>query len=249
MSLIEHARERFAEHLTSRRLLDDPVEVRARVLSSQEAVGRPDFSDLALLRGKEVLIEATFRDARGHAFTDAPGDWSGTLREALALSLDRSHHRALLLAIMNAVLRESGVVAGTMHCRNEDITRCGEEMAGALRAEFGLVRVGLVGYQPGLLRGLANHFGADRVHVADLLPSNIGRVVERIEIQDGSQRGDALVDESDLLLVTGSTAANGTLDDILAAANKRGVPVILFGVTGAAIAYLSGLRRLCFRSR
>jgi uncharacterized protein (DUF4213/DUF364 family) len=73
--------------------------------------------------------------------------------------------------------------------------------------------------------------------------------VEQIEIRDGSQRGDALVDESDLLLVTGSTAANGTLDDILAAANKRGVPVILFGVTGAAIAYLSGLRRLCFRSR
>jgi hypothetical protein len=247
MTLIEYARERFAEHLTSRRLLDDPVEVRARALSSEEAVGRPDFSDLALLRGKEVMIEATFRDARGHAFTDAPGDWSGTLRQALALSLDRSHHRALLLAIMNAVLRETGLVAGTVHCRNADIVRCGEEVAQALSAEFGAVRVGLVGYQPGLLRGLAGRFGPEHIRVTDLVQSNIGRIVEGVEIWDPN-RTDELVSKSDVLLVTGSTAANGTLDGLCSAAREQGVPVILFGVTAAAIAHLCLLRRICPRA-
>ena len=250
MTLIERARERFSHHLIGRGILDDAVTVHARVLPAEEAVGaRPGFADLALLRGEEVLIEATFREARGHAFTDAPGDWSGTLREALALPLDRNHHRALLLAIMNAVLRESGLIAGTVHCRNEDIARCGEDMAGLLREEFGPVRVGLIGYQPGLLRGFVGRFGADRVCVTDLLESNIGRVVEGVEIRDGSNRTEELLRSSDLLLVTGSTAANGALDGILASAGERGRSLILFGVTGAAIAYLCGLRRLCPRSQ
>ena len=248
MMLIEQARERFAEHLITRRLLDDPVTVRARALSAEEAVGRPEFADLPILRGKEVMIEAVFRGARGHAFTDVPGDWSGTLRDALALPLDSSHHRALLLAIMNAVLRESGLIAGTVHCRNEDIARCGEEMADMLRQEFGPARVGLVGYQPGLLRGLVDHFGADCVRVTDLSRSNIGRVVEGVEIWDGDSRTQEVVERSDVLLVTGSTAANGTLDEILASAGGRRVHVIIFGVTGAAIAHLCGLRRLCLQA-
>jgi hypothetical protein len=249
MDLIEQARERFRQHLVSRGILDDAVMVHTRVLPAEEAVGaRPGFSDLALLRGKEVLIEALFRGARGHAFTDAPGDWRGTLREALDLRLDSSHNRALLLAIMNAVLRESGLISATIHCRNEDIARCGEEMAQMLRQEFGPVRVGLVGYQPGLLGGLARHFGADHVRVTDLMQSNVGRVVEGVEVWDGASRGDELVANSDVLLVTGSTAANGTLDALLAAASAHGVPLITFGVTGAAIAHLCGLRRLCLRA-
>jgi hypothetical protein len=247
MTILEQAKRRFAEHLTSCGFLDDPVRVRVRLLPPEQAVGRPDFSDLALLRGKEVMIEATFRDARGHAFTDAPRDWSGTLREALSFPLDGSHHRALLLAIMNAVLREVGLISGTVHCRNEDITRCGAEMADLLRREFGPVPIGLVGYQPGLLRGLATHFGPEQVRVTDLLESNIGRVVDGVDIWDAS-RTDELVRTSNVLLVTGSTAANGTLDGILASASKRRVPVILFGVTGAAIAHLCGLRRLCLRA-
>ena len=219
MTVLEQAITRFAEHLASHGLLDDPVQVRARVLSTEEAVGHPPFPDLPLLRGKEVMIEAAFREARGHAFTDAPGDWTGTLREALALPLDSSHHRALLLAIMNAVLRESGLVSGTVHCHNEDIARCGEEMAEMLRRECGSARVGLVGYQPGLLRGLAKHFGADHVSATDLEESNIGRIAEGVEIWDGDSHTEQLVQNSDVLLVTGSTAANGTLDGILAAAS------------------------------
>jgi hypothetical protein len=249
MTLIEQARRRFADHPASQQLLEDTVVVHARVLSAEEAVGRPPFSDLPILRGKEVMIEAVFRGARGHAFTDAPGNWSGTLREALLLPLDNSHNRALLLAIMNAVLHESGLISGTIHCRNEDIARCGEEMAESLWQEFGPVRVGLVGYQPGLLRGLVGRFGADRVKVTDLLESNSGRVVDGVEIWDGTVRTLELVDKTDLLLVTGSTAANGTLDDLLSHARERGMPLIVFGVTGAAIAHLCGLRRLCLRAK
>jgi len=58
----------------------------------------------------------------------------------------------------------------------------------------------------------------------------------RVEIWDGTVRTLELVDKTDLLLVTDSTAANGTLDDLLSHARERGMPLIVFGGTGAAIA-------------
>lgn len=243
--ILEWARRAFVDVANAQGILDNPVRILARTLSAEEAVGTPHYDDLPLLRGKEVMIEAEFRDARGHAFTSAPSSWSGSIAEMLELSLANHRERALLAAGMNAVLRSSGAIGGTVHCHSEDITRCGELMAADLRREFGAVPVGVVGYQPGLAVGLATYFGSERVRIVDLLPENIGRCVHGIDIWDGASRMADLVRSSQLVLATGSTAANGTLDDILRLSEDAGAPVILYGVTAAALCHLCGIRRAC----
>ena len=64
VTLIEYSRARSAEHMALRQPMDDPVEVRARILSTEEAIGRRALCDLPILRGGEVMIGATLR-ARG----------------------------------------------------------------------------------------------------------------------------------------------------------------------------------------
>jgi hypothetical protein len=103
----------------------------------------------------------------------------------------------------------------------------------------------VVGYQPGLVAGLSRHFGRDLVHVADLLEDSLGRSAHGIEIWEGATRTEELVDASQLVLATGTTAANGSLDEIVRLTQKSGIPLILYGVTAAAVCHLCGLRRLC----
>ncbi|MBN1461807.1 MAG: hypothetical protein JXA57_19935, partial [Armatimonadetes bacterium] len=124
--LLERARKKFAGLVEQQELLDDHVSIIARTLSTEEAVGKPVYDDLPILRGKEVMIEAEFRGAKGHAFTSAPSSWEGTVRDLLEMPLDTNQARSLLSAAMNAVLRSLGLIDRTIHCHSEDITRCGE---------------------------------------------------------------------------------------------------------------------------
>jgi uncharacterized protein (DUF4213/DUF364 family) len=146
---------------------------------------------------------------------------------------------------MNAVLRSLGLVDRTVHCRSEDIARCGEQMAADLRRKHGAIRVGVVGYQPGLVAGLAKHFGPESIPVIDLLEENIGRRVGGVEIWDGLTRAEDLIRASDLVLATGSTVANGTVDGLLRLACKHDTPLLLYGVTAAAVCHLCDVERLC----
>lgn len=246
--LLEQARARLAELVAGQGLAQVRLEVTTRTLSTEEAIGRPQYDDLPILRGKEVIVEARFRGARGHAFTDEPSSWSGALEDLLALPLARSRERALLIAGMNAVLRALGLVDRTVHCRNDDISRCGQEMAAQLAEEHGEITVGVVGYQPGLVAGLVAQFGAARVGVTDLAVENVGRVVEGVRICDGRTHADELVALSDLVLATGSTAANGTLDHLHGLCQQSGIPLILYGVTAAGLCHLCRLPRICLRA-
>jgi len=243
--VLARAVEAFREIVEAHGLSEASLRITARTLSTEEAIGTPHYDDLPLLRGKEVMIEAEFRGAKGHAFTSAPSFWSGSVRQLLERPLDSNKQRALLVAAMNAVLRSLGLIDRTVHCHSEDIGRCGEQMARQLRARYGPISVGVVGYQPGLVAGLAEHFGPDNVRATDLLEENLGRRVEGIEIWDGLTRTDDLVRESNLVLATGSTVANGTADDVLQLARQHGVPLVFFGVTSAAVCHLCNLPRVC----
>jgi len=243
--ILLRARAAFAEVIEARGLSDASIDVTTRTLTTEEAIGEPIYDDLPILRGKEVMIEAEFRGARGHAFTSSPSSWSGSLRELLAMPVETNRQRALLSAAMNAVLRSLGLVQCTVHCLSQDITRCGKQIAVDLHHEFGPIPVGVIGYQPGLVAGLVEEFSPDRVRVTDLLEENLARRAHGVEIWDGLTRTEDLVRVSRLILATGSTAANNTLDDILALTEEAGVPLILFGVTAAAVCYLCGLRRIC----
>jgi hypothetical protein len=243
--LLERARREFAALAEERGLLGTPVRIAARTLSTEEAIGTPVYGDLPILRGKEVMVEAEFRGAKGHAFTSAPSSWEGSVGDVLQLPLQTSQQRALLTVAMNAALRSLGLIDRTVHCRSEDITRCGDRMARELRRQYGPITVGVVGYQPGLVAGLAKHFGPDNVRVTDLLAENIGRRVHGTEIWDGVMSTGDLVRTGQLVLATGSTVANNTIDDLLAVAARHGVPVILYGVTAAAVCHLCSIPRLC----
>lgn len=76
----------------------------SRPLSPLEAIGDPGREDFPIIRGKEVLMQATFRGVSGQAFTAARGDFKGTLGDVLDLPLDESFERAVFVATMNAAL-------------------------------------------------------------------------------------------------------------------------------------------------
>jgi len=250
MRVIELLREHIRKIAEERGWLGEPVRVassvKVRPLSPVEAIGRPDREDYPLLKGKEVMIEASFRGCRGQAFTDQPGDFEGSVADLLGLELETNFQRAVFVAASNAIMRHLGEIKGTVHCRYRGPAMCAQELPRWIRRNFPSARrVGLVGLQPGMLESLSLAFGPGNVKVVDLNPENIGTVKSGVEIWDGERETERVFRESDLVLVSGSTAVNGTLDGILEMAGRYDRPVVIYGVTGAGAAELLKLRRFC----
>jgi hypothetical protein len=214
-------------------------------LSPDEAIGARASPDFAIKKGKERVIEATFEGARGQAFTDRPSQWAGTLGDAMSVDLTEVQSRAIFVATMNAVMRFLGAATGTMHCLDEDPSLCGPEIAGSLGARFGRKKFGLVGLQPAILQGLAEHFGTEAVRVIDLNPDNIGKSKSGVEVQDGETELPRLVEWCDVGLATGSSIVNGTADEIVRSFKEAGKPLLFFGNTISGAAVLLGLERIC----
>jgi hypothetical protein len=138
-----------------------------------------------------------------------------------------------------------GRIDRTLHCRDEDPEKCSREVAARLRDERGWTRVGLIGLNPAIAESLVRVFGAGNVRITDLDPANIGRERFGVTVWDGATRTPDLVSESEGVLVTGTTLVNGTFDGILRAAKERGRGCIVYGVTAAGVALLTGLDRIC----
>jgi hypothetical protein len=227
-------------------LLEEPLTISC--LNVDQAIGNPvPFTDFALQRGEERLVEAAFRGAKGQAFTSSPSSWQGTVADLLDLPPENDRNRAFFTAGVNAVGRHLGWGEKTVHCRDASPKRSGETMGKHLAGELGAgERVALVGYQPAILGGLAAALGSGRVCVLDLNPENIGRTVSGVTVLDGEKDLPAAASRSDLALATGSALTNGPIDSILEAfGGKRG---IFFGPTIAGPAALLGFERLCFES-
>ena len=150
------------------------------------------------------------------------------------------------MSTLNAVTSYLGTAKGTQHCRDDEPERCGSEIACSLLQEFGKIRVGLVGYQPAILEHLTRAFGVEDVKCSDLNRKNIGSYKSGLRVWDGKTETTSLVDWCELLLVTSSAIVNDTFDDIYErAVVSQGKPLVVFGVTGASVAALLGLRRIC----
>ncbi len=250
--LLEMARERFVaeldrwceENCVSRDDLDDRV-VATRPLSSFEAIGSPERDDFPLLRRKEVLMEANYRGSLGQAFTSAAGVFSGTLEEVLKLPLEDAFDRAVLVSTINAVLRNLGLAEGTVHCRDSGPEDCAADLGRWLRGEEA-DRVGLVGMQPALLSSLVEILGSEKVMVSDLACA--GEVRLGVRVQDGMS-SEPLFERSPLVLITGTTLVNGTIDGLLETADRYGCRVVFYGTTIAGAARLLGLERWCSCSK
>ena len=244
MGLLERARERLHAICNERRQ-DPGLPVAVRPLSPVEAIGWHADKEFAINKGKERVIEAVFCGVRGQAFTDQPSSWSGTLAELLEMELLQTDRRAAFVAGMNAILRKLSLAEGTIHCQDQDPTRCGPEIAEKIVGRFGRVRVGLIGLQPAILAGLVIKFGADNVRVTDLNPDNIGAVRQDVTVWDGDRDLTKLVAWCNVGLATGSAVVNGTADQIVNRFEDAGKPLIFFGNTISGVAALLALDRLC----
>ncbi len=237
--MLETVRRRAVELWERRDLLREPVAVTARTLTVREAIGDPEGDDFPLQKGKEQLMEAVFRGARGQAFTDRFGDFSGTLADVATMPLENNFRRAVFVASLNAVTRGLGLCQGTIHCRDKEPGECALKFRDHIRERYGKVRIAQVGFQPKMIEALAAAF---EVRVLDLDPDNIGTVKHGAAVL-GPQMRDETLAWAELLVVTGSTLANDTIGDFL---TDR--PVVFFGTTVAGAAALMGWERFCAKS-
>ncbi len=210
--------------------------VSARPLSPEEAIGKPDRTDYPLQKGKEVMIEAVFRDARAQAFTDMPGTFQGSLRDLIGLDLRNNFERAVFIAGFNAVMRHFGRVEHTVHCKDGAPKTCAEQLPAFVEGHFGSPRIAFIGYQPAMIEKLSQSFS---LRVVDLDKDNIGTLRFGIPIEGPEKTGEAL-SWGDIILATGSTCVNDTIVSFLG--DK---PVVFYGVTVAGLATLRGYRRFC----
>jgi uncharacterized protein (DUF4213/DUF364 family) len=245
ISILEDAKIELEEMLRENRIFDVQVSVKVKPLTPEEAIGSPQRRDFPIIEGKERVIEAAVLGARGHAFTDSPRNFSGTLGEVMQLPLTSNQNRAVFIAVMNAVLRHLGEVEGTVHCRDEDPEKCAKEIAAYVQGEWGTVRVGLIGLNPAIAEGLISTFGKDNVTVSDLNRDNIGQEKFGAVILDGRNETERLIEKSDVVVVTGTTLVNDTFDSIMNLIRTLDKDYIVYGVTGAGICHLMGLNRLC----
>ncbi|MFC2093146.1 hypothetical protein ACFLSV_04515, partial [Bacteroidota bacterium] len=147
-SILKKSLVKLREIIKENELFDVMVSVKAVPLTPEEAIGNPERRDYPIIEGKEKVIEANVLGVKGHAFTDFPQEFNGTLKDVLELSFISNQNRAVYVATLNAVLRHLDIVEGTVHCKDEDPEKCAKEIALYLFEKFGKVKIGLIGLNP-----------------------------------------------------------------------------------------------------
>ena len=151
----------------------------------------------------------------------------------------------MFTAGLNAVMRSLELASGTVHCKDDEPTKCGAEMPDAIHKLFGTRRIGMIGLQPAILKEMVDAYGKVGMRVADLNPDNIGQVREDLVVMDGEKELGDLVEWCDVGLATGSSVVNGTINEILERFAAAGKPVAFFGNTISGVAALLDLKRVC----
>jgi uncharacterized protein (DUF4213/DUF364 family) len=246
--VLVEAKEKLQTITTGQHLGNTAVRVTLGTLSVEQAIGSPIRQDYPLIQGKEVMIESQVMGSYGQAFTDKPKEFTGFLRDVISLNFDTTENRAIFVATLNALVSHLKMATGTRHCHDEEPEECARQIAQHIMADAGKIKVGMIGLQPAILEHLALTLGADNVHCTDLNPDNIRSKKYRAEIWDGRTDTNKLIEWSDLILATGSTIVNNTFDEIREKVNSQGKRLIIFGVTGAGIAVLLDLERVCFQA-
>ncbi len=215
------------------------VAVSARTLSGEEAIGRPTHRDYPILEGKESIMEAVFQGARGHVFTDMPGNFSGSITDILALPLKDNFERAVFVATINAVFRRAGRIEKTVHCKNDEPVECAGELAEFIGGNWDCRKVFLVGLQPRMAEELSRRYD---LRITDMDRDNIG-VKFGETLVESADKTEACLAWCDFVLATGTTFANDTARQII----ESGKPFAFYGVSCAAATHILGLPRFCPR--
>ncbi len=214
-------------------------------LTPEETIGKPLRRDFPIVEGKERVVEAEFQGAKAHAFTDSPKEFIGKLKDVVTMPLATNGERAIFIATMNAVLKHLNIIETTLHCKDEEPEKCAREIASHIHNTLKLKKVGLIGLNPAILEALSTTFGSENVKVTDLNRQNIGSVKYGVDIWDGNTMKEKLVQESDVVLLTGTTLVNNTFDGIWKVIQQHNKDYLIYGVTSAGICKLTGLHRIC----
>lgn len=247
MDTLLKARENFKEIIIHNKLLEKDIVITARGLSSREAIGNPGRKDFPLLQGKEVMIQAEFNGSYGQAFTDHPSNFEGNLQEIIDLPLDTNYQRAIIVASINAVLRSLNLAEKTVHCKDEEPELCSQKIINFIKGDYsGVEKIGIIGFQPAILEQSAKAFGPGNIFLTDLNKKRIGTKSYGVEVWNGMKDNEKLISEVDLVLFTGSSIINDTMDAIITMINNYRKDYFIFGNTISGVAKLLGLPQLCF---
>ncbi|APG26397.1 hypothetical protein A7E78_00040 [Syntrophotalea acetylenivorans] len=244
MDVLQQAQQQLAV-LCAEAHINPALPVMVRCLTPDQAIGVEASEEFVIKKGQEKVIEAEFDGAAGQAFTDHPGNWQGSLDELLQLDLTSTSQRAIFTAGLNAVMRRLGRAVGTIHCKGEEPTQCGEKLTLELNDRFGVRRYGLIGLQPAIMQGMTNSFGTSLVRVVDLNADNIGQKKSGVRVWDGQKDLDKLIEWCEVGVATGSTIVNGSINDLRERFAKAGKPLVFFGNTISGVAALQKLERVC----
>jgi len=230
-------------------LMESEVNITAKILTPEEAIGKTERKDFPLLQGKESLIQADFKKALGQAFTDVPKTFRGKLKEILKLRLMDNGERALFVATLNALMRYVDIASGTIHCKDKEPELCAKEMVRAVIDKYSSdVRIGIVGFQPAIIDNFSRRLSEGNLNVTDLDRDNINRIKYGVSIWDGKEMTEELFKTCDVILATGSTIVNDSLSQLISLSDKYQKPLYLYGTTIAGAGRILNLKRLCFQS-
>ena len=247
--MYEKLKKRLTDLAEENDLLESEVNITAKILTPKEAIGDTERKDFPLLKGKEFLMQADFRNALGQAFTDDPCNFNGKIKEILDLGLKDNRERALFIASLNAMMRHVGGAENTIHCKDKGPELCAYEIVKAIITKHGAdIRIGIIGFQPAIIDNLVKNLTAENVDAVDLDQDNINKKKYGVRIQDGKDMTEALFKTCDVILATGSTAVNDTMPDLISLADDYHKPLYFYGTTVAGTAKILNLERLCFQS-
>jgi len=232
----ERLKKVLRNEVVKNNLRDERVSIRFRALTSEEAIGNPEERDYPIIKGRERIVEADFRGARGHAFTDEYGNADYSIDELLTIKLDSNRRRADFIAALNAIFKYLEFCDKTVHCKDKEPRECAEALLKEIEPGK---RVLLVGLQPRFLEFLSRQ---NHVRAVDLDSDNIGAKKFGVLIEP-PEKTDEVIKWCDLIFATGSTIVNGTISKFMDA----GKPVIFYGVTISAPAKVLGLKTYCLR--
>jgi uncharacterized protein (DUF4213/DUF364 family) len=243
--ILERSKVQLVEIVTKNRLLDARASVLVKTLTPEEAIGAPGRRDFPIVLGKERVVEAEVLGAKAHAFTDSPGEFMGSLKEVLSLPLISNRERSVYVATLNATLKHLEVIDNTIHCKDEDPEKCGNEIASQLLRRWGKVKVGFIGLNPAIAENLVKTFGVKNVRITDLNKQNVNSSRYGVKVWDGNEMTEELVKQSDVVLITGTSFVNRTFDHIMHCVQNYRKDYLIYGVTGAGICKLMELNRIC----
>jgi hypothetical protein len=237
--ILEQARKRLQEIVDKMDLNNQEVRITCKILTPEEAIGNPLHDDYPIQLGKERLIEADFMGKKGQAFSDSYFNYSGKVRDVMALNLETNARRAIFVSSLNAILAYLGMVPESIHCKNDDLMKCADHFYNFVEEQcLDTENVLLVGLQPRLLEKLT---ALKKVRGCDLDSDNIGSTKCGVAI-DGPERFHDNARWAGAIFATGSTVVNGTIDEII----NAGRSTYFYGVTIAGVSNLLGLKQFCY---